>query len=117
MSLNYKGEDLNPPKAKMLQKATEASACNHKAAAQLSTMCSSSTPTWCPQNKAIEEQIDCKPWTDLYSDEHTEKHHKSQGSFMEYMTFHLLTTFRNNAAEMGHFYISNGLKKPNRISI
>ena len=31
--------------------------------------------------------------------------------------FHLLTVFRNDAAEAQRYYISNGLKKPNRVPI
>ncbi len=36
---------------------------------------------------------------------------------MECVTFHLLTVFQSDAAETQHFYISNGLKKPNRVPI
>ena len=36
---------------------------------------------------------------------------------MDCVTFHLLTVFRSDAAETQRFYISNGLKKPNRVPI
>ena len=36
---------------------------------------------------------------------------------MDCVTFHLLTVFQSDAAETQHFYISNGLKKPNRVPI
>ena len=36
---------------------------------------------------------------------------------MDCMTFYLLSVFRSDAAETQHFYISNGLKKPNRVPI
>ena len=36
---------------------------------------------------------------------------------MDCVTFHLLSVFRSDAAETQHFYISNGLKKPNRVPI
>ncbi len=36
---------------------------------------------------------------------------------MECVTFHLLTVFRNDAAEAQRYYISNGLKKPNWVPI
>ena len=36
---------------------------------------------------------------------------------MDCMMFHLLTVFPNNAAETKWYYISNGLKKPNRVPI
>jgi hypothetical protein len=34
---------------------------------------------------------------------------------MDCITFHLPTVFRSDAAETQRFYISNGLKKPNRV--
>jgi hypothetical protein len=36
---------------------------------------------------------------------------------MDWMTFHLLSVFQSDAAETQRFYISNGLKKPNRVPI
>ena len=36
---------------------------------------------------------------------------------MDCITFHLLTVFRSDTAETQRFYISNGLKKPNRVPI
>jgi hypothetical protein len=36
---------------------------------------------------------------------------------MECVTFHLLTVFRKDAAKAQRYYISNGLKKPNRVAI
>jgi hypothetical protein len=36
---------------------------------------------------------------------------------MDCMTFHLQTVFRSDTAETQQFYISNGLKKPNRVPI
>ena len=34
---------------------------------------------------------------------------------MDCVTFHLLTIFQCNTAKIQHFYISNGLKKPNQV--
>jgi len=39
------------------------------------------------------------------------------GSFKECITFYMLTVFRNDAAEAHRYYISNCLKKPNRVPI
>ena len=36
---------------------------------------------------------------------------------MDCITFHLLSVFRSDAAETQQFYISNGLKEPNRVPI
>jgi len=53
-------------------------------------------------------------WTNLFGVLHAEKHNRSRPSFMDCITFHLLTVFRSDMAETQCFYISNGLKKPNR---
>ncbi len=42
---------------------------------------------------------------------------QSWGSLIDCVYFHLLTVFHNDAAETQCFYISNGLKKPNRVLI
>ncbi len=36
---------------------------------------------------------------------------------MDCITFHLLTVFQSDIAETQRFFISNGLKKPNRVPI
>ncbi len=41
----------------------------------------------------------------------------SHKSFEDCVTFHLLTVFPNNAAEQERYYITNVLKKPQRVSI
>ena len=69
---------------------------------------------WC---KILEEQIYVSPWHDLYGVEHTEEHNRSWRSFMDCVTFHLLSVFRSDTTETQRFYISNGLKKPNRVPI
>ena len=65
----------------------------------------------------IGEQIDCKPWADVYGKEHPTKHAASWTSFLECIQLNLQTVFRTDAAEQEGFYISNGLKKPNRVPI
>eukprot|EP00804_Cyclotella_cryptica_P012152 CCRYP_009841-RA/>CCRYP_009841-RA protein AED:0.19 eAED:0.61 QI:0/0/0/1/1/1/2/0/435 len=67
-----------------------------------------------PWSKILAEQIDCSPWKDLRGNVHNTPRNKTWASFMECVTFHLLTVFRNDAAEAQRYYISNGLKKPNR---
>ena len=67
--------------------------------------------------KIVQEQVEAAPWTDLQGVEHAEQHAKSWDAFSECMRFHLLTVFCNDAAETERYYISNCLKKPNRMSI
>jgi hypothetical protein len=70
-----------------------------------------------PWNKILAEQIDCSPWKDLRGNVHNTPRSKTWDSFTECVTFHLLTVFCNDAAEAQRYYISNGLKKPNRVPI
>jgi hypothetical protein len=70
-----------------------------------------------PWNKILAEQIDCSPWKDLRGNVHDTPRSKTWDSFMECVTFHLLTVFRNDAAKAQRYYISNDLKKPNRVPI
>ncbi len=47
---------------------------------------------------------------------------KAQGSFLresfnDCVLFHLLTVFPNNAAEQENYYLSNMLKKPQRVGV
>jgi hypothetical protein len=120
---NYTGEDVNPPKAKAVQKAMEASACakedvepiiNQAFQLYSNLLAKEAQRPWI---KVLEEQIDCTLWTELYRVEHVEKHRRSWSLFMDCIIFHLLRTFRSDAAEMQRFYISNRLKKPNRVLI
>jgi hypothetical protein len=65
----------------------------------------------------LAEQIDSSPWKDMRGIVHNTRRSKTWDSFKECVTFHMLTVFHNNAAEPQRYYISNGLKKPNRVPI
>ena len=119
---NYKGRGDNPPKKKAVD-ATEAVAHKKETMESLITqvlqlysnlLTEEARRPWC---KILGEQIDVTLWNDLFGVEHTEKHHGSWKSFMDCMTIHLLMVFWSNAARTLKFYISNGLKTPNRVSI
>ena len=120
---NYKGREENPPKKKDVAKATEAVAREKETIESLiaqvfqlysNLLTEEARRPWC---KILGEQIDVTPWIDLYGVEHASKRQRSWKSFMECVTFHLLSVFRSDAAETQRFYISNGLKKPNRVPI
>lgn len=68
-------------------------------------------------DKILAEQINCSAWTDLLGVEQTAAWSKKWNSFMECITVHLLMLFSHDAAEAQRYYISNGLKKPNRVHI
>ena len=53
----------------------------------------------------------------MYGTDHPEKHTESWVFFTECVTFHLQTKLQYDTAEAQRFYIRNGLKKPNSLSI
>jgi len=71
----------------------------------------------CAWNKIVHEQIKASPYTDLQGLTRKEPWGMPRKSFDDCVMFHLLTVFPNNAAEQERYYITNVLKKPQRVSI
>ena len=70
-----------------------------------------------PWEKIMKVQTDTIPREDLRGEVHEEKAEKTWTSFLECITFHLQSVFCPDASEAVKFYITNTLKKPNRIPI
>ena len=68
-------------------------------------------------DKIVASQVGAAPWTDLQGNEHEKEREKSMESFQDCITFHLLDMFPGDAAEQQRFYISNVLKKPQRVPV
>jgi hypothetical protein len=68
-------------------------------------------------DKIVSSQVGAAPWTDLQGNEYEEEHGKSMESFQDCITFHLLDMFPGDAAKQQRYYISNGLKKPQRVTV
>jgi hypothetical protein len=68
-------------------------------------------------NKIVQEQTNADPYTDFLGLTRKGPRGMPCKSFEDCMTFHLLTMFPNNAAEQERYYITNVLKKPQRVSI
>ncbi len=68
-------------------------------------------------NKIVQEQTNAYPYTDLQGLTRKGPRGMWRKSFADCVTFHLLTVFPNNTAEQERYYITNVLKKPQRISI
>jgi hypothetical protein len=68
-------------------------------------------------NKIVQEQTNVDPYTDLQGLTRKGPRGMSRKSFEDCVIFHLLTVFPNNAAEQERYYITNVLKKPQRVSI
>jgi hypothetical protein len=70
-----------------------------------------------PWEKIMKAQVTNSPWEDVKGVTHMETPTKTWNSFNECITFHLLQVFRHDAGEALKYYITNTLKKPNRVSI
>jgi hypothetical protein len=68
-------------------------------------------------DKIVSRQVDTAPWTDLKGRERKQARTKTHKSFLDCTKHHLLTVFNFDAAEQQKFYISNLLKKPQRVTV
>ncbi len=68
-------------------------------------------------NKIVSKQMENDPFVNLQGVSQTGSRGMSHESFSNCMRFHLLTAFPINAAEQEKYYITNVLKKPQRINI
>ncbi len=68
-------------------------------------------------DKIVSSQDGAAPWTNLQWKEHEKEHGRSMESFQDCITFHLLDMFPGDASKQQHFYISNMLKKPQRVPV
>jgi hypothetical protein len=70
--------------------------------------------TW---NKIVQRQMEADPFKDLQGMSRKGPRGLFRGSFDKCVMFHLLTVLPNNAAEQEKYYLSNVLKKPQRVGI
>jgi hypothetical protein len=70
-----------------------------------------------PWEKIIKAQVTNSPWEDVKGVTHPETPTKTWDLFNECITFHLLQVFHHDAGKALKYYITNMLKKPNRVSI
>jgi hypothetical protein len=68
-------------------------------------------------NKMVQEQTEADPYKDLKGVSKKGPRGLLRESFDNCVMFHLLTVFLNNAAEQEKYYLSNVLKKPQRVGI
>ncbi len=68
-------------------------------------------------NKIVHKQTEANPYMDLQGLTKRGPWGMSHKSFEDCVMFHLLTMFPNNAAEQERYYITNVLKRPQRVSI
>ena len=68
-------------------------------------------------NKIVKEQTEADSFTDLQGVSRKGPRGLLRESFNHCVMFHLLTVFPNNAAEQEKYYLSNMLKKPQRVGV
>ncbi len=68
-------------------------------------------------NKIVREQTEADPFKDLKGVSRKGPRGLSRESFDNCVMFHLLTVFPNNAVEQEKYYLTNVLKKPQRVGI
>ncbi len=69
------------------------------------------------RNKIVSNQTESDPFVNLQGDSLEGPREMSCELFNDCIMFHLLTAFPINAAEQGKYYITNVLKKPQRINV
>jgi hypothetical protein len=104
-------EDLE--KAKQAQEITKG-AMTAAASKNLNLLSPKSKYAW---NKIVSKQTESDPFVNLQGDSVEGLRGMSRKLFNNCIMFHLLTAFPINAAEQEKYYISNVLKKPQRINI
>jgi len=70
-----------------------------------------------PWEKIVQVQMTKCPWEDIYGVAHDETLSKTWDSFRVCIMFHLQQVFRHDAGKALKYYITNTLRKPNRIPI
>jgi hypothetical protein len=70
-----------------------------------------------PWEKIMKAQVAHASWEDVYGILHDETPSKTWDSFCECVKFHLQRVFRYDVGETLKYYITNTLKKVNRVSI
>jgi hypothetical protein len=68
-------------------------------------------------NNIVWEQTKADPFKDLHSKSRKGPRELTWESFNNCVMFHLLTVFSNNPAEQEKYYLSNVLKKPQRVGV
>ncbi len=71
----------------------------------------------CAWNKIVKKQMETDPYKDLQGMSRKSSRGLLRESFKDYVMFHLLTVFPNNAAEQEKYYLSNVIKKPQWVGI
>ena len=112
-------EGAKEKRASFIEEAKEAEANREEAAENFFSMYANTfsieaRATW---DKIVSEQIGTASWTDLKGRKRMKVRVKTKKSFRKCTVHHLRTVFKEDAAEQQRLYLSNTVKKPQRVSI
>jgi hypothetical protein len=114
MRANFLSDLEKAKKVHRIAKGAMAAAASKMFAFYLNLLSLESKYAW---NKIVSEQTESDPYVNLKGDTLQGPRGMLRQSFCDCVMFHLLTAFTINAAEQEKDYITNVLKKPQRIPV
>ncbi len=114
MKANFSADLDKAKQALRIAKGAMNAAASKMFAFYLNLLSPESKYTW---NKIISEQTESNPYVNLQGEAMQGPRGMLHQSFLDCVMFHLLTAFPINAAEQKKYYITNVLKKPQRVNV
>jgi hypothetical protein len=114
MKANFLSDLEKAKKAQRIAKGAMAAATTKMFAFYSNLLSPESKYAW---NKIVSEQTESDPYVNLQGDMLQGPRGMLRQLFCDCVMFHLLTPFPINAAEQEKYYITNVLKKPQRIPL
>ncbi len=114
MKANFLSDLEKAKKAHRIAKGAMSAAASKMFAFYLNLLSPESKYAW---NKILSKQTESDPYVNLQGDTLQAPRGMSHQVFLDCVMFHLLTAFPINAAEQEKYYITNVLKKPQRIPV
>ncbi len=114
MKANFLDDLEKAEQAQSTAKGTMTAAASKMFSFYSNLLCPESKYSW---NKIAGEQTESDPYVNLQDDSLEGPRGMSCKLFNDCVMFHLLTAFSINAAEQEKYYITNVLKKPQRINV
>jgi hypothetical protein len=114
MKASFSSDLEKAKQAQRIAKGAMAAAASKMFSFYLNLLSPESKYAW---NKIVSEQTEGNPYVNLQSDTLEGPRGMSHQLFNDCVMFHFLTAFPINAAEQEKYYISNVLKKPQRVNV
>ncbi len=114
MKANFSADLEKAKQVLRIAKGAMAAAASKMFAFYLNLLSPESKYAW---NKIVSEQTESYPYLNLQGEAMQGPKGMLRQSFLDCVMFHLLTAFSINTAEQEKYYITNVLKKPQRINV